>query len=176
MEARLKMTVLIAGFLALSALSVAAQRSAQNEKTWVLRFDGIGPVKIGMSLGDLKATLHDGMKVEESDSDECFYVTPKAHPQIGFMIVDKRLACIDVSEAGIATAEGIQVGDSEAKAKTAYPNLEVQPHAYTAPDGSYLTVHSPDGKVGLRFETYKGKITGFYSGTAETIQYIEGCD
>ena len=53
--------------------------------------------------------------------------------------------------------------------------LKVAPSAYSGREGHYLTVHSTDAKYGLRFEAYDGKIVGYYAGTAEAIEYMEGC-
>jgi hypothetical protein len=38
----------------------------------------------------------------------------------------------------------------------------------------YLTIRSDDRHYGVRFETDQGKITMFYAGTYEAIQYVEG--
>jgi len=51
----------------------------------------------------------------------------------------------------------------------------VEPHKYID-DGHYLTIRSADRKYGIRFETEKGKITGFYAGLYSAIQYVEGCE
>lgn len=143
---------------------------------WVLRFDGIGPVKIGSPLSELKTILRNNVREEQSGTDVCFYVESPTHPQLGFMIIGNRVVRIDVTRPGIKSDGGIEVGDSEEKVKAAYPHAVIEPHTYTAPDGHYLTIHSPDGRFGVRFETYKGKVTGFYAGTAEAIQYVEGCE
>ena len=90
------------------------------------------------------------------------------------MIENGHLVRIDVDKAGIATAEGVQVGDSEEHAKQVYgARLKIAPHHYT--DGHYLTVGSKSAGYGIRFETENGKIETFYAGTFEAIQYVEGC-
>lgn len=72
----------------------------------------------------------------------------------------------------MATSEGVQVGDSEEHVKQVYGSgLKVEPHHYT--DGHYLTLRS--GNYGIRFETEKRKVSTFYAGTFEAIQYVEGC-
>jgi len=49
------------------------------------------------------------------------------------------------------------MGDSEAKAITASGGrLKVEPHAYTGPEGNYLTTYSSNGWFGIRFETEDG--------------------
>lgn len=144
--------------------------------TWVLRENGIGPVKIGMNLAQLNAVLHERFSkpTEEWQSQECFYVKPRRHPHTAFVIEDGRVTRIDVDGAGISTSTGIKVGDSEARALKIYGSkLEVEPAQYT--DGHYLTARSSDGRYGVRFETEKGKIQSFYAGRYESIQYVEGC-
>ena len=158
-------------------LSVARRRHGYTTclaaDGWVIRQDGVGPVKIGMSLSQLNMALHEKFAMPESKEDQgCFYVTASKHPQVSFMIENGHVVRVDVDKSGIATAEGVQVGDSEDKAKQVYGSrLKVGPHHYT--EGHYLTVRS--GNYGIRFETDEGKVSTFYAGTFEAIQYIEGC-
>ena len=144
---------------------------------WVVREDGISPVKVGMSLSQLNTVLHEKFSMPDNKEDQgCFYVNPAKHAHIAFMIENGRLVRIDVDGAGVATGEGIQVGDSEKRARQEYgARLKVAPHAYTSPEGHYLTIRSGSGRYGIRFETYKGKIETFYAGRFDAIQYIEGC-
>ena len=150
--------------------------SSHARDTWVVREDGVGPVKIGITLAQLNAVLHEKFSMPAEKADQgCFYVNPRGHDHIGFMIEDSRLVRIDVDEAGISTSFGIQVGDSEARARQVYgAGMNVMPHKYID-TGHYLTVRSSDGKYGIRFEADNGKITTFYAGTYEAIQYVEGC-
>ena len=163
---------------ALALLTIAANLTSLSDNAWVIRQDGVGPVKIGMNLFQLSSLLHEKFSMPDSkDEQGCFYVEPTKHPQVGFMIVDGRLARIDVTEPGVPTTKGIQVGDSEAHALKVYgPRLKVEPHAYTRPEGHYLTLRSSNGRYGIRFETDQGKIVMFYAGRFEAVQYIEGCE
>ena len=136
---------------------------------WVIRQDGVGPAKIGMSLSQLNTALHERFAMEDQG---CFYVTTTKHPQVSFMIENRRLVRIDIDKPGVRTTQGVQVGDSEEHVKQVYGSrLKVEPHAYT--DGHYLTLR--DGDHGIRFETDEGKVSTFYAGRFEAIQYIEGC-
>jgi hypothetical protein len=91
------------------------------------------------------------------------------------MIIDGRLARIDVDAPGILTDTGLQVGDSETRALKVYgPKVKVAGHQYID-TGHYLTVRSDDRRYGIRFETDMGKITMYYVGAYEAIQYVEGC-
>jgi len=144
--------------------------------SWMVRPDGVGPVKIGMTLAQVNAALHQKLEKDTQDEDGCFYVSPNGHGPISFMIAGGRIVRIDVSEPGVPTSEGIQVGDSEARARQVYgARMKITKHAYID-TGHYLTVRSSDGRHGIRFETDNGKITMFYAGRYDAIQYIEGCE
>src|SRR5215831_9410841 len=86
--------------------------------TWVIRFDGIGPVKIGMSLSELNAALHERFSMpEDKDEQACFYVEQSKHPGVAFMIQKGHVARVDVDRPGVvATAAGIKIGDPESQA------------------------------------------------------------
>jgi hypothetical protein len=162
----------------LGILAVAAICTSQASRSWVLRQDGIGPVKIGMNLIQLNTVLHEKLTPpKDKDEQDCYIDGPGAHPQVSFMILNGRLARIEVDQPGVSTEAGIQVGDSEERAKQVYgSSVKVKPHAYTGPQGHYLTIRSADGRYGIRFETDNGKITTFYAGRFDAIQYIEGCE
>jgi hypothetical protein len=163
------------------ALVVANIATVHADDAWVIREDGVGPAKIGMTLPQLNAVLGEKFtkpseKGEEGEGgDACFYVNPSKRPHVSFMIENGRLARVDVNAPGIHTLEGIQVGDAESKVQRVYgARVKVEPHKYND-DGHYLTIPSRDGRYGMRFETDKGKITTFYGGRFEAVQYIEGC-
>lgn len=112
----------------------------------------------------------------EKDNARCFYVNPRGHEHIAFMIVDRRFVRVDVASSGVATSTGIRVGDSEERVHRVYGScVKVTPHTYVD-NGHYLTVRSGDPRFGVRFETTDGKITMYYAGTFEAIQYVEGCE
>jgi hypothetical protein len=162
---------------ALAILAIASAVTPVPSHSWVVREDGVGPVKIGMSLPELNTLLHEKFSMPNSKEEQkCFYVAPAKHPHVAFMIGDGRLVRVDVDGPGVPTVEGVQVGESEKHALEVYgPRLKVEPHAYTGPEGHYLTIQSSGGRYGIRFETEKGKIERFYAGRYEAIQYIEGC-
>lgn len=165
----LKATAQTISFLLLVACSFAAD-------TWVVRYDGTGPVKVGMTLAQLSTALHQELAPDEKDEHGCFYIDARGHDRVAFMIIGGRVVRVDVGAQGTATAEGIQVGDSEAHARAVYgARIKVGPHTYID-NGHYLTVRSDDGRYGIRFETENSKIVGFYAGTYEAIQYVEGCE
>jgi hypothetical protein len=129
-----------------------------------------------MTLPELNAVLHEHFTVPDDDQ-ACFYVEPNSHPQVSFMIEDGKLVRVDVSKVGVATSRGIRIGDTEAHVKDVYgAKLTIEPSQYSGGvGGRYVTFRSPDQQYGLRFETEKGKVTTFYAGKYQAVQYVEGC-
>lgn len=147
----------------------------QAQEPWVVRYEGLGPVRIGMSKARLTALLHEKLKEADDGSDSCYYLESSKHPDLRFMMVDNKLARIDVEKRGVTASTGLRVGDTEKQTFSAYgSDLKVEPHKYID-DGHYLTSRSKSGRYGIRFESEKGKIIAFYAGTFEAIQYVEGC-
>jgi hypothetical protein len=169
----------ISAMLLMMALAPVCMTISLADANWVVRNDGVGPIKIGMTLLQLNQALHESFTVPRNKTDQgCFYVKPTKHPHIAFMIEDGRLVRVDVDAPGIFTVEHLQVGDSEAGAKRAYGHrLKVEPSPYLPPEvGHYLTARSSDGRYGIRFEVEKGKIQTYYAGEFKAVQYVEGCE
>jgi hypothetical protein len=169
--------MLRASFLFIACIFMAAQINAQSDFS-IVRLDGIGPVRVGMNLSELNKALHTSFK-KPSDPDEqaCTYVAVPHQSGIAVMILDGRVARVDVANTSTRTSEGIRNGDSEARVLQVYgKRLKIEPNFYDSENGHYLTLHSSDRKHGIRFESDKGKITSFYAGTADAIAFVEGCN
>ena len=168
----------IAAVLLFTSTLIASAAAAPSSGPRVT-FTSFGPARIGMSRQGLESALGTRLKSEaqDADSEGCEYVAAaRGYEGIGFMLVDQHLARIDVSDRNVNTLSGAHVGSTQESVLALYSGrVVVSPHAYTAPDGSYLTLLSSDKKHGIRFETDHGKVTVYYAGTAEAIQYIEGC-
>jgi hypothetical protein len=167
--------VVLALILVLVSLPIGAAQSS-----WVATFGHVGPLKLGMPLAVVSKVFGEHFSpptVPEADpTRRCFYEVPKRDRGIELMIIDGRLARIDVVNRGIETANGVSVGDTQAKAAHAYGlRLSVMPAFYDLRDGRFLTVTAANGVESIRFVTLRGRITAYYVGTARTVQYAEGC-
>ena len=161
--------------LALACLATIVTPALGGAKL-VLRPDGMGRVRIGMTLPQLNRLLHDKMKAsDDADEQHCFLTSPAKFSEVIFMIEEGRLSRIETRAVGVATTEGIQVGDTEARGKQVYGRRLKVEDAHYDDDGHYLTVFTPDKKYGIRFTTHEGKIVEIYVGRAESIQYVEDC-
>ena len=164
------------GIVLLAIITLGSDPSMANEG-WTAQFDRVGPLRVGMSLDDLSRVLHQRFQVPDDPRERaCVYVSATRPKGISLMIVDGRLARIDVTSRDIPTIEGARVGDLEERVKHLYGSrLNVTPHHYTAPDGHYLTIPSEGGRFGMRFETYQGRVSMFYIGKFPEIEFVEQC-
>jgi hypothetical protein len=158
-----------------SAAPVATPTPASAFK---IRFDGFGPVKVGMKPADaIKAYGNVLSENRWDDESECYYLdlnkeNPESEPS--FMVNDGTVARVDVSNPEYLTEAGAKVGDTEARIKELYgKDVEVSPHEYV--DGHYLTVTSKDGKYAIIFETDGKVVTYIRAGRPPEVGFIEGC-
>ena len=112
----------------------------------------------------------------DEDERSCYYLFPNgAIGPVSFMVVDGRIARVDVDESGPKTSADVGVGSSESDVKKAYPGqVKVSPHPYTAPEGHYLKVEPRDG-FAILFETDGTSVTSYRAGRVPAVDYIEGC-
>ena len=153
-----------------------------------LTMEGYGPARIGMTRDALSSALGAPVVVPDiyagEDPNGCIQVyagspatpTRSLREDVIYMLVEGRLARIDVVEPTVESLSGIRVGKPEADVLRTYGGrIASSPHFYGDAGDHYLTLRSQDGRLGMRFETIEGKVTAFRAGTAEAIEYVEGC-
>jgi hypothetical protein len=161
---------------------VRAPRPA-GDTTWALRFDGAGPLRVGMTVDEARAALGgdfrpDGQAVGTVDGPEgCQYARSGRLPDgVMVMLEGARVVRVEVGSGNVATVEGARIGDPEARIQQTYPGrVQVQPHKYT--DGHYLVVRPADGDTTrlLIFETDGSRVLRFRAGQRPQVEYVEGC-
>lgn len=144
---------------------------------WVLRADGVGPVRVGMSVADADRAVPGGLD-RTAGLEECDYVRPKSGPDgVALMVERGRVVRVDVGDsARVTTALGVLPGDAEGRVLEAYPGARVQPHKYV--QGHYIVVipNAPaDTLHRLVFETEGGVLMRMRGGLYPQVEYVEGC-
>ncbi|MDX1387531.1 MAG: hypothetical protein R3257_08075 [bacterium] len=162
---------------------------AAESASWsILRMDGIGPVKVGMTLSQAEKAAGMKMPAIQEEMNQCTFVAPKGKSQeMIFMVYKGKIVRADVPPGAfdqkpspVKTPEGIGMGDSMAKVKKTYRGrITQQRHPY-GQDGKdfYLLVKPLDPKDKdylMIFELRSGKVTGFRAGLKGDVQAIEGC-
>jgi hypothetical protein len=162
-----------------SALPMAQPKPISESSQVSIR--GIAPILVGMTVSE--AMRASGQKLinqgESGGGPSCRYYKIKEVKGIAFMVINGRIARVDVTDnSKITTLSGAKIGDSESKIKSLYPNqIKVEAHEYD-PKGHYLIFvpkDSQDKNYRIIFETDGKKVTRWRSGKLPEVQFIEGC-
>ena len=159
-----------------AAAPAASTDSAPSADRWQLSESGIGPIRVGMTVGEAAAALPGGGTHPETQ--ECAYVGLSGLPEgVSLMTEGGRIVRVDVDDSSsVATARGARVGWTEAQVLGAYPGARVQPHKYE--EGHYVVVipgAPADTTHRIVFETARGVVTRFRGGVVPAVEYVEGC-
>jgi hypothetical protein len=154
----------------------AAPAESPAGRDWTVGPRGAGPVRIGMTRDELRASL--GVEPAAlGPAGECAYVVPAGAPAgLAVMIVDGRVVRIDVDRDSVArTAIGVRPGLPEARARELLgPQTEVTPHKYVD-GGRYLTAPSGEGDTWWVVSTDGNAVTDLQVGVMPQVRWVEGC-
>lgn len=132
--------------------------------------DGYGPYRIGNNLED--TGLATGTNVAEQG--DCLYATNGEDRDILFMLIDNKLARIDVMAGDLSMPSGVGLGSSGDEVKSAYADkLVVTPGKYEATLKDY-TVTFP-GNRGAVFQVQNNKVQSYRVGQFPQVSWVEGC-
>lgn len=155
--------------------------SALPAQAETLTLQGLGPVRIGMTLSRIEQILGRKIPIDEAvsgDASGCAQANWPGRDGVTLMFEKYHLTRIEVwkPDNPIRTAEGAHVGSGEAELRRLYGRSAIfTAHPYLDDDGHYVTLRYPQQKRKLIFETEKGKVTSFRIGYPEPVEYIEGC-
>jgi hypothetical protein len=165
-------------FLTLPSLALAQDKSPR------LSYLSLGPIRIGMTEPQVRAAFQAPMVSDKAEMEgyNCYYLGAKSQKpldrELGFMMIDNRLARIDVFRGPWKTVSGAGIGTTEEELKTLYAGLYTfEKHQYEDP-GRYYTIRSKDPlykPYAVVFETDGKKVTTFRAGLATAVALIEGC-
>lgn len=156
----------------------AAPSQPAPSATWTVAPSGIGPIRVGMTIDDLRRVGGD-VTLPSGAGAECAYVRPSSVPRgVSVMLAKGSVARVDIDSTGVQSDAGISVGDSVARVNQAYSGrVTVTPHKYVQ-GGQYLAVQpsSPlDSAFRIVFEAESGRVTRFRSGRVPEVPWVERC-
>lgn len=138
---------------------------------------GIGAIRAWTTVAEASKAVGGALIAPPgADSTGCGYLEWRGGPPgVRVMVEGGRIARVEVDSAGILTAAGVAVGDSEPEVQRRYGGRAVvSPQKYTP--GHYLTVVDPsDTSFALVFETSAGRVTRYRAGRRPQVEYVEGC-
>lgn len=156
----------------------------------VLTSEGFGPLRIGMTLGEVNAALgpdSDPGSVGGAEPAQCDQFRPERAPE-GMLVMIEQGVLTRISlirDSTVKTDRGLGLGDTAATVKTAYgAQATVTPHKYSAAPSEYITVWTRGGAAtyvtdaaarGIVYEVgQEGTVQAIHAG-GPSIQYVEGC-
>ena len=156
------------------ALALAAAAPGDTPVT----LQGIGPLRVGLSLDALRrrfgATSEYG-PYPDPEVDCEFFRSP-AFPGVSMMVTGGRVVRIDIDDRRYRTRSGARIGMTEGEIRAIYGRqMRVEPHPYTDPVGRYLVYEARDEPFGMIFETQEGRAISFRVGYRDYVSLIEGC-
>ena len=146
----------------------------------LVRMDGYGDMRFGMSADEAKKAWGGELKGVPAEEGACYYLTPKwvtTPSDFAFMIENGKFVRYDVGNDQEVAPGGGRRGMTEAQIDAAYPGrVAKSPHKYVE-GGKYLRVEADDGSDGvLVFETdAAGNVSEWHAGLAPQVDWIEGC-
>jgi hypothetical protein len=156
----------------------ACSRSEETvfQPAWVVTEQGFGPLHIGMTAAEAGEAIGTALASPPPGFEQCYIVRPENEPgDIAIMIVDGRVARVDVVGEFTSTAAGARVGDTEARIEMLYSGkIQKLPHKYTE-GGRYLIVGSEEATSRIVFETDGKTVTRYRAGKRPEVDWVEGC-
>ena len=164
----------------------SASGQAQLTEQSKLAINGIGPIRVGMTVDEASHSAGVKLVTGYGDHDEylCSYFTPQDSPKgIAFMVTKGRIARVDnFSNKQITTIKGARIGDSEERIISLYPGqIQVTKHPYQRlplTNQKYLIFvpkDAADKNYRIIFETSKNRVERFRSGKIPEVDQVEGC-
>lgn len=173
--------ILLATLLATLIATACGTAQTEGDETtaWVVRPDGVGPVRVGTTLADASRALGEELRVAYEVSEDCDHVRPSALPgDAWLMVVQDTVVRVEVRDTVLATAEGAMVGTAEADLLRLYAGrVRVTPHKYSGPEWHYVIADAAPGDTthAIVFETDGERVREYRAGRRPEVEWIEGC-
>ncbi len=151
--------------------SVPSQSKPQSAPALILTSAGVNGAQVGTFWRVVSDRFEQAGTDGVSVAEDCDTLKHRGG-DFAAMVVDGKIARIEIDKPGILTAEGIGVGSSLSRLKEAYgKQLIAEPNTYGGED-NYFVWQAKDR--GLVFYMSDGKVR-YMAGGGEAIRYVEGC-
>ena len=176
----------------LVALGALLASTVGNAADQLLTFEGLGPVRLGMTLAQAEQALGTKLKsVHPNMPDSCWFGNRAdgVDAPISYWIENGKIARIDIDHSAwpsserlvpqVATEQGVRIDMVTADVQKAYGSRLKKSYHPQGNEGDeealYLRVFSEDKKYGLLIEIWDGKVNALEAGFAETFDAYEVC-
>ncbi|HEU4629773.1 MAG TPA: hypothetical protein VFS08_08495 [Gemmatimonadaceae bacterium] len=153
---------------------------APDADAWTARPDGIGPIRVGMTSAEARAAA--GLAPGSPVPGDCAYLNAGAEADalphgVRVMLARDTVVRLETRDSTVATAEGVRVGDPEARVTQRYEGrVEVQLRKYEPPPAHLLVVTPPDDSLHrVMLLTDGTRVTELRVGRMPEVALVEGC-
>jgi len=178
------MTKVLFSFLLVMSIVTFNPAFAKQNTDWQLSEDGLGPIKIGMTVAQAEKAAQQKLALEPLGglgvpvTEACRFAKFKTGPKdISLMLNNRKIVRIDVKNPEIKTTQGAHLGSTTQEIKKLYKGqTTVQPNKYVATQET-VTV-TPKEKTNSRlifFGNDKNIIDMISAGRLPEVEYVEGC-
>lgn len=162
------------------AFFVLACANAQAAPRWTISPDGIGPLKIGMTVEQAAKAIDAQLNLTDDeisdDPDVCAQIQPAGYGGLFLLFEKRRLTSVLITKPSeVKTFQGIGIGSSETDVKAAYTNLKIEPADFEEAPALNLTLWVKEDVSGIRFKTDIQRKVWLISAGGRSIRYTEGC-
>ncbi|MFB8797911.1 MAG: hypothetical protein U7126_27635 [Microcoleus sp.] len=178
-----KFVTLLIGTIVIFAVWVTSVNAqAQLTENSKLALNGIGPIRVGMTVDE--ASQAAGVRLVKGyaglDENFCSYFKPQGEPKgINFMVTKGRIVRIDISNERVTTIKGAKIGNTEEQIFSLYPGqirVIKNPLGGRGNNLTFVPRDAADSNYRLIFETgIERRVKYFRSGQLPQVEYIEGC-
>ncbi len=139
---------------------------------------GMGPVVVGTTPAQAKATGTRLTATTPAPGSTCYYLMPPHLPGIAFMVEAGTIRRVEVRSGAFRTVDGFRIGDRLESLTSFYgKRATIAPDKYD-PGVRVLTV-TPSGEAGRRYrivyEIEHGMVKRIVAGALPQAAYVEGC-
>jgi hypothetical protein len=178
-------TLVIATIVICAVWVTSVNAQVQLTERSKLALNGIGPIRIGMTVNE--ASQSAGVKLvfvgSGPDAYSCSYFKPQGElKEVSFMVTKGRMARIDISDRRIATIRGAKIGDTEDRIISLYPEqIQITKHPFPLRPNenrkhlTFVPKDAADKNYRIIFETANNRVYHLRSGKLPEVGYIEGC-
>lgn len=174
-------TLLIGTMVIVAVWVTAVNAQVQLTERSKLALNGIGPIKVGMTVDE--ATRAAGVKLVKSyappHEESPSYFEPQVEPKgISFMVTKGRIVTVYISNQRVTTIKGAKIGDTEEQIFSLYPGqIKVTENPLGGRGGNNLTFvprDAADSNYRLIFDTGNDKrVKKFRSGQLPQVEHID---
>ena len=175
MKRLLALTAVLALLPAAASARPAAEKPKPLDGTAVIGFDGVGPIKLGMTIAEARKAARTGIVGGSEVTKGCRHdtVLPRRFG-LTTLRFEGKIRVLYVRRTAMPTAKGIRVNDSLARLQSKYGSKLVERPSDVSPETRIFELHGK-GTREIQFSVKADRIVQIATGRRPEVDFSEGC-